>query len=128
MRVLLILFVAFAGNFAYLALKEPQASASGSHSVELGFSSLSPSGSTGGEIIPASCESSWSHHVDDCLVMPDDACITGTTLVSGDGTDVTSGNNYGVTKFGGAYCFGNSGGPQYFAPTRTWPEFDSFYK
>ena len=96
-------------------------------SSEVGFSSLSPNGAAGGRIIPASCESGYTHYPDQCLAMPADACTSGAQIISGDSGAAVSGNRYGVTKFGGAYCFENSGGPSYLIPAKTQLEFTYFY-
>jgi len=61
-------------------------------------------------------------------------CASGTdaggnplTLVSGTYTTIGNGQKYHVNKFGGDYCFGNSGGTTYFVPLNSWAEFNSFW-
>ncbi len=49
------------------------------------------------------------------------------TLLNGSYASAVSGGKYQVTKFGGDYRFGNSGGPTYFVPLNSWAEFNSFW-
>lgn len=60
-------------------------------------------------------------------------CASGTdavgnplTLLNVDLSTAESGGKYRVTKFGGNYCYGNSGSTRYFVPLKSWAEFNSF--
>lgn len=99
------------------------------YAAELAFSNLSPDGARAGKIIPASCESAYSH-VTGGYITP-----TGSEIIG-----LSSGQAYQTTRFvtlggwsgsqilsGSYYCFGNSGGPSQLVPLRSHGEFMSFY-
>jgi hypothetical protein len=85
-------------------------------SVEVGFSSLSPNGAMGGEIVPASCESGGWDHVQNAALFE-----TGTN-----GGKLAPGYRLRAGAYGN-YCFGNNGTVTYWVPTKTWAEFSRFW-
>lgn len=98
-----------------------------SASVEVGFSSFSPNGPLGGEIIPASCEStpeaSWDHRhnrpVEEIKELPD-----------GQLGAAVPGHSYRVTINSGSsanLCFSSDAAFTLAVPTNTFAEFDTFW-
>ncbi len=115
---LLLVLVVSAG---LLSVRQSSALHRAEPSVEVSFSSLSPSGALGGEIIPASCESGGYDHTAGRAI---------TNIVTNNGSSpeprIQPGGSYRASAFGN-YCFGNRGSLSYLAPLRSWAEFISFW-
>lgn len=114
----LLLLIVLAVPAVYL---QSDASRENSTSVEVGFSSLSPNGPLGGEIVPASCESGGYDHTNGVQIVNIRHKNAPTPEIP-----VVPGGAYRAADFGN-YCFGNNGARPYLPALGTWAEFLRFW-